>query len=131
MPSRSYQDAGYSKYRWGFNGKEDDEDIGGGVSDFDARLLNKKTGRWMAVDPLAGKYPSLSPYNFTANNPISFIDPDGRKIEWAVDDPKVESYLRGLIEDLKQKSEIFALLSVSSLTIFCYEKPFFALLLAR
>ncbi|WKZ76304.1 MAG: hypothetical protein QY303_05265 [Vicingaceae bacterium] len=36
--------------------------------------------RWLSVDPLASDYPSLSPYNFVANNPLNAIDPDGRKI---------------------------------------------------
>lgn len=36
--------------------------------------------RWLSVDPLSSKYPSLSPYNFVANTPINAIDPDGRYI---------------------------------------------------
>jgi len=36
--------------------------------------------RWLSQDPLAAKYPSMSPYNFTGNNPIQFIDADGRVI---------------------------------------------------
>ncbi len=35
-------------------------------------------GRWLSVDPLAWKYPSLSPYNYTSNNPIKYVDYDGR-----------------------------------------------------
>jgi hypothetical protein len=30
------------------------------------------------MDPLAEKYPSLSPYNYCANNPLKYFDPDGR-----------------------------------------------------
>jgi len=36
--------------------------------------------RWLSQDPLAAKYPSMSPYNFVGNNPIIFVDPDGRDI---------------------------------------------------
>ena len=35
---------------------------------------------WLSVDPLAGKYPSLSPYAFVANNPVMLVDPDGMRI---------------------------------------------------
>lgn len=35
---------------------------------------------WLSVDPLAEKYPSISPYAYCANNPILYIDPDGREI---------------------------------------------------
>ncbi len=36
--------------------------------------------RWLSPDPLAAKYPSLSPYVYVANNPLKYIDPDGMRI---------------------------------------------------
>jgi RHS repeat-associated protein len=34
-------------------------------------------GRWHAVDPLAEKYLNWTPYNYTLNDPINLIDPEG------------------------------------------------------
>jgi hypothetical protein len=36
--------------------------------------------RFLSIDPYASKYPSLSPYAYVANNPLIFIDPDGKEI---------------------------------------------------
>jgi RHS repeat-associated protein len=78
LPDRNYSS---ESYRFGFNGKEkDDEWKGSGNSyDFDARIYDARLGRWLSVDPLAGKFPDQSPYCFALNNPISFVDPDGRE----------------------------------------------------
>src|ERR1035437_8895962 len=73
--------AGGKPYRYGFNGKESDfevNNIGGSSYDFGARIYDPRLGRWLSVDPLQRKYASLSPYNFTSNNPILFVDKDGR-----------------------------------------------------
>ena len=63
-------------YRYGFNGKEkDDEVVGNGNRyDFDKRIYDPRLGRFLSIDPLTRDYPWSSPYVFAANNPIRFID---------------------------------------------------------
>lgn len=48
--------------------------------DYGARLYMPDVARWGVTDPLAEKYPSWSPYVDTLDNPINFIDPDGRSV---------------------------------------------------
>lgn len=69
-------------YRYGFNGKELDDEISGSRNsyDFGARQYDPRLGRWMSRDPLEAKYPFSSPYVFVGNKPIIAIDPDGRDI---------------------------------------------------
>jgi len=71
---------GDDKYRFGFNGKEKDNEVKGvGNSlDFGARIYDSRLGRWLSLDPLAKKYPSMSPYCFVGNTPTVFKDYDGR-----------------------------------------------------
>ena len=38
---------------------------------------------WISVDPLADKYPNLSPYTYCADNPVRLVDPDGRDV-WEI-----------------------------------------------
>jgi hypothetical protein len=45
----------------------------------DKTLKPEIISRWLSIDPLASKYPSISPYVFCNNNPIRNLDPDGRK----------------------------------------------------
>ena len=62
-----------------FNGKELDEETG--LYYYGARYYDAKTSIWLSVDPLAEMYPAWNPYNYTMNNPINMIDPDGRSTE--------------------------------------------------
>lgn len=80
MPGRKF--VGSDGYKYGFNGMEMDNEVKGqGNSyDFGARIYDNRVGRWLALDPLAQKYSSLSPYCFVTNSPLRFIDPDGKQL---------------------------------------------------
>ena len=66
-----------NRYRLG--GKEEQR-FGGldlALSDFGARFYDPFSARWTTRDPLAGKYHSLSPYNYCAGNPVNMVDAFG------------------------------------------------------
>lgn len=44
----------------------------------DAQPIGDRAGRWISPDPLSEEFPSWSPYTMSFNNPIRFVDPDGR-----------------------------------------------------
>ena len=45
-----------------------------------ARHYNSALSIWLSVDPMADKYPGLSPYTYCADNPVKLVDPDGRAV---------------------------------------------------
>jgi RHS repeat-associated protein len=58
-----------------FSGKERDIETGYGY--FGARYYSSELGIWISTDPMAGKYPSSTPYAYCRNNPIMLVDPNG------------------------------------------------------
>ena len=77
---RTYQAETLVKYRYSFNGKEkDNETYGDGNElDFGARVYDGRLGRWLSVDPSIQTQADQSSYKAMYNNPIIFIDPDGK-----------------------------------------------------
>jgi RHS repeat-associated protein len=71
-----------NSYRFGFNGKEQDNEVSGSGNsyDFGARIYDSRLGRWMSTDPLWKLYPEMSDYSFALNSPLVFIDEDGKKV---------------------------------------------------
>ena len=74
-----------------FTGKEKDEETGYGY--FGARYMDHELmTMWLSVDPMADKYPSVSPYNYCMWNPVKLVDPDGQEI-----------WIGGLDEEIQQR----------------------------
>ena len=82
--SRSSDSGGY---RYFFNGQESDGEVygQGGLAGYEFRQYDTRLGRWWGVDRKSAKYPSLSPYQFCANNPIRSKDIDGSDFVVAID----------------------------------------------
>ena len=73
-----YANANSNIQPYKYNGKELDTKNGLNWYDYGARHYDAALGRWHVVDPLAEKYYSSSPFVYCNNNPIRFIDPNGK-----------------------------------------------------
>ena len=81
---------GYQE-RYTFTGKERDEETGYGY--FGARYMDHELmTMWLSVDPMADKYPNISPYAYCAWNPIKLVDPDGREFDPATEEKYIKPY---------------------------------------
>jgi RHS repeat-associated protein len=63
--------------RYKYCGKERDEQTG--FYYYGMRYYAGWLCRFVSVDPLQFEYPGLTPYAYCENNPIKYIDPDGRR----------------------------------------------------
>lgn len=103
-------------YRYGFNGKEKDDEIkGGGNSvDFGERMYDPRLGRWLTVDKYEAATAGITPYRFGLNNPIKYSDSEGN---FEVDEataakyPNLKPALQNLLTTL-QKPENSAKLEI-------------------
>jgi RHS repeat-associated protein len=79
MAGRTFSSA---EYRYGFNGKEKDDEVSGNGNEYDfgARVLDVRLGKWFSVDPYFIKYPNISTYAFAANSPILLLDKGGNTV---------------------------------------------------
>ena len=88
-------------YKYG--GKEFIELHGYDSYDFDARMYYPALCRFMTMDPLCEKYYSISPYAYCNNNPVKYVDPDGKFLQFAENVSKeFKEYFKIAVEYLNQ-----------------------------
>ncbi len=113
QPGRSYT-AG-TGYRYGFNGKEQDNEISGQGNQYDYgfRVYDPRLGKFLSVDPLVKNFPWWTPYQFAGNTPIQAMDLDGKEIYFYTWDQSKqdETALQKVhqIDVIEQKSDIIFL----------------------
>lgn len=99
-------------YRYGFNGKENDNEVKGegNQQDYGMRVYDPRIGKFLSVDPLTKKYPYYTPYSFAGNKPIAFIDRDGE--EEGIDNilrRREEAYLSNQMSEDKYREHVRAM----------------------
>jgi len=77
MPNRKNGSA--LGYRYGFNGKEKDDEISGNGNsyDFGERLQDPRLSKFLSLDRFSDVQTGWSPYSQSGNNPVFYIDVDG------------------------------------------------------
>ena len=117
----------YLPYR--FTGKELDSETG--LYYYGARYLDPRYSRWISTDPALGEYipaagkgtadeagklsgsggafnsVNLNLYHYAGNNPVKYIDPDGRKIVFSLNNKKKENQAaKNALIKIKQTPEL-------------------------
>ncbi|QLE02545.1 hypothetical protein HX109_13610 [Galbibacter sp. BG1] len=87
QPNRTFNNP---RYRYGFQGQEKDDDLkGDGNSvNYKYRMHDPRVGRFFAVDPLFKDYPYYTPFSFSGNKLIGYIELEGleeARINQAID----------------------------------------------
>ena len=130
--------AGLDKLPFRFTGKELDEETG--LYYYGARYLDPKYSRWLSGDPALNEYipsPGTEPsklagmggvyntinlqlYHYSNNNPITYIDPDGREISWRQeygvsdnDFKKIQNYAKEIMKSNTEAGKRFLFLAKS------------------
>lgn len=85
QPGRKYS---VDTYRYGFNGKENDNEVKGegNQQDYGMRIYDPRLGRFLSADPLSKEYAYYTPYQFAGNIPVMAIDIDGGEPKSMIDE---------------------------------------------
>ena len=86
LTGRNYNAPGAKDARFGFNGKENDNEVKGegNQQDYGFRIYDPRLGKFLSVDPITKEYPELTPYQFASNKPIAGVDLDGLEFKSSI-----------------------------------------------
>jgi len=86
--------------RYKFTAKELDNETS--YTYFGARYYDSELSGWLSVDPMSDKYPSLSPYCYSADNPVVLVDPNGMEFDEATD-----KYVQKLENEISMRLKVY------------------------
>ena len=93
------------------------EQCGLDLYDYGARLYDPAAAFWTSPDPLCEKYYNISPYAFCNDNPVRFIDPDGRFIDTAWDAANVAMGVTSFVANVTAGNIVGAALDGAGLIV--------------
>ena len=101
----SYRSFSSPVYRYGYNGKEKDDEVKGEGNSiaFEARVFDSRLGKFLSVDPVYNEFPDLTPFAFAACSPIYQIDYLGLAAEVVSTKLPVEQNDQSLLSKLPDK----------------------------
>ena len=106
---------GFQSYK--YCGKYLDRKHGLDLYDYGARLYDPAAAFWTSPDPLCEKYYNISPYAFCNDNPVTFIDPDGRFIDTAWDAANVAMGVTSFVANVTAGNIVGAALDGAGLIV--------------
>ena len=88
------------------NNEQRDEETG--YDHFGARYIDHELmTMWLSVDPMADKYPFISPHAYCAWNPVKLVEPDGRELVLTGESSNVNSLLKIINEYFSFSTDVF------------------------
>ena len=96
--------------KYSYNGKEINEELGINWYDYHARMYDPSIGRMLNIDPHSDSYYGINSYNYTLNNPVLLIDPDGKDSVISIQDGVItvstQIYIYGSGANQKEANKI-------------------------
>ena len=107
--------AGATHFRFRFTGHERDAESG--LDYMLERSYAYEVGRFLRPDPMQDEYPGISPYAYANNNPLKYVDPDGRAFETVWDVVNIGIGAASLAQNNREGSYGWAALDAVGLVV--------------
>ncbi|WP_445455988.1 RHS repeat domain-containing protein [Flavobacterium sp. HNIBRBA15423] len=89
-------------YKYKYNGKELQDELGLNMYDYGARNYDPAIGRFSVPDPMQELYYGINSYAYVFNNPVQLVDPTGMIVEYADDPNKTKKENRQARREFKK-----------------------------